>query len=84
MVAFSTIKPGDVLYQVKRQKMGNTTMSRDAVFSVVIKEVHERHAIASWNGNEPRRWSVSDIGKLRRSKPKPRPSIFDRAARSPA
>jgi len=80
MVAFSTIKPGDELFQVRRVKMGNTTMSRDAVYSVVIKEVHERHAMASWNGNPPTRWSADQIAKLRRTEPKRKPDMFERAA----
>lgn len=80
MVAFSMIKPGDVLYSVERQKMGNTTLRRDAVYTVVIQEVRDDHAIASWNGNRPTRYSERAIGKLRRTRPEPKPSIFDRAA----
>lgn len=79
MVAFSTIKPGDVLYQVTRQRMGNTMMKRDTVFTVRIVEVFETHAMASWNGNSPRRFYPRDIAKLRRSKPKPKPTIWDLA-----
>lgn len=79
MVAFSTVKPGDRLFQVARQKMGNTTMTRQVVYSVRVIEVHEDHAICSWNGNTPRRWRANEFTKLRRSKPVPKPSIFDRA-----
>ncbi|CAM3285494.1 MULTISPECIES: hypothetical protein [Sphingomonas] len=79
MVAFSTIKPGDRLFQVRRVKMGNTTMSRDAVYTVVIKEVHDRYAIASWNGNTADRWYPEQIAKLRRTEPKRKPDIFERA-----
>jgi hypothetical protein len=80
MVAFSTIKPGDVLYSVQKQRMGNTTMKRDAVFPVTIKEVCDGYAWASWNGNPQTRYSVAMIGKLRRSQPKCKPDIFERAA----
>jgi len=79
MVAFSTIKPGDVLYSVERQKMGNTTMRRDVIYTVAIQEAHDDHAIASWNGNRPTRYSQQMIGKLRRNKPEPKPDIFERA-----
>lgn len=80
MVAFSKIKPGDVLYEVRRQKMGNTTMSRDAIFAVRIVEVNDEHAIASWNGNTPTRYSIARIAQLRRSRPKLKPDMFERAA----
>lgn len=80
MVAFSTIKPGDRLFQVRRVKMGNTTMSRDAVYTVVIKEVHEGYAMACWNGNAAERWYPHNIAKLRRTEPKRKPDMFERAA----
>lgn len=82
MVAFSAIKPGDVLYEKRRQKMGNTTMSRDVVYSVVVKEVHADYAIVSWNGNAPTRWYSRQIEKLRRTEPKRKLSIFDMARKT--
>lgn len=79
MVAFSTIKVGDRLFQKVRQKMGNTTARRDAIYTVVVTEVHEDHVMASWNGNPPRRWLPREVGKLRRTEPKREPDIFERA-----
>jgi hypothetical protein len=79
MVAFSTLKAGDVLYQVVSQRAGNTTMRRQAVFDVVIEEVRENCAIVRWNGNAPRPMYRRELEKLRRSKPAPKPSIFDMA-----
>jgi hypothetical protein len=71
MVAFSTIKPGDVLYDCHRTKMGNTTMSRMGTWTVHIISIdtERRMAMVSWNGNMPSRWTERQISKLRRSKP---------------
>jgi len=79
MVAFSAIKAGDTLYQIKRQKMGNTTMTREAVYAVHVHEVHDGYAMASWNGNPPSRWSARQFEPLRRTRPTPKPDIFERA-----
>lgn len=79
MVAFSTIKPGDTLWEKRRQKMGNTTMSHEAIFPVTIVEVHDGYAMARWNGNPPTRWGEYQIAKLSRKKPERKPSLFDRA-----
>lgn len=69
MTAFSTIKVGDVLFDCRRQKMGNTQMSRMATWRVVIKDVDadKRRALASWNGNKEEWWSERDLKRLRRS-----------------
>ena len=54
-VSINALKPGDVVYDVHMQKMGNTTMRRLGVWSVVIKEVDvdAGKVLASWNGNTP-------------------------------
>lgn len=72
MVAWNTVKAGDYLYQVKSQRMGNTTMRRKAVFGVQIVSIdHEAgRAVVRWNGNAERTWRRHDIELLRRSKPK--------------
>jgi hypothetical protein len=56
-VKFDTLKPGDVLYDCHREKLGNTTMSALGIWHVYIKVVSlpERKALISWNGN-PDRW----------------------------
>jgi hypothetical protein len=80
MVAFSTIKAGDILWQKVRQKMGNTSMSQDVVYQVTIEEVHEDYAMARWNGNPATRWYERQITKLSRKKPERKPNIFEKAA----
>jgi hypothetical protein len=42
MARISTIKQGDFLYRVTREKMGNTTMSRDCVKAYFVDHVFER------------------------------------------
>jgi hypothetical protein len=76
MAAFDKIKPGDVLYDVHRQRMGNTTMARLGCWSVRVIEVNreERTALCSWNGNPPSTYREHSIKRLRRSKPKPTPA----------
>lgn len=64
------IKPGDVLYDVHRVKIGNTTNTRLAWFPVVIQELVPNGAMASWNGNPPRLYAWSQLRRLRRSIPK--------------
>ena len=67
MVAFHTVKPGDTLYECRRQKMGNTTMSRMACWSVKVIEVHENHVTASRNTNPPRTFGRRAVETWRRT-----------------
>ena len=69
MVAIAALKPGDVVYAVSSQKMGNTTMRRKVAHGVRIIEVHPDHVIGSWNGNPPRRFPEFSVRQWRRSKP---------------
>jgi hypothetical protein len=80
MVDFSTIKPGDILYECRRERMSNTAMRRMAVRTVRIISVdaNQMTVQASWNGNSPSRWTERHLKKLRRTKPKIEPSIFNR------
>jgi len=39
------------------------------IFPVTILQVNEDHAVVSWNGNPPRRYTEHSIAKLRVSKP---------------
>lgn len=75
MAAISRIKVGQTLYTVTRQKIGNTTMSRDAVHSVYVTEVDPdgKFVSASWNGNQTKLFRASDVAKWRVSKPVAKP-----------
>lgn len=71
-VALSALKPGDVVFDVRREQAGNTTRRRLSCWEVRILEVHpeEQAATVSWNGNPPRRARARD-GKFpwRRTRP---------------
>lgn len=70
MVAFSTIKPGDELWDCRRQRMGNFKMSRMASWKVRIISVdpEKRTAVAAWNSNTPTTWNEWALKALRRSR----------------
>jgi hypothetical protein len=65
----SKLKPGDVVFSVEKTKMGNTTLKTVSVFRVYIKEVHETHVIASWNGNPARRFGLAAVNKWKEKEP---------------
>lgn len=71
-VVFDGVKAGDVLYDVHRERMGNTTMRRTCVYVVNVKEVDQaaRKALCSWNGNAPKWFYAAQVRKWRRSPPK--------------
>lgn len=71
-VKFEVVKPGDVLWDVHKQKMGNTTLSRLGCWPVRILEINYERKVAScsWNGNKPTTYTKTQIERLRRNKPK--------------
>jgi hypothetical protein len=75
MASFDRVKVGQVLYSVVRQKMGNTTISRDAVFQVVVKEINtaKRAVFASWNCNTPQWFSERSVNRWKVKEPKRKP-----------
>lgn len=70
MVAFTTIKAGDTLWDCHRTRAGNTTMRVMGCWQVKVISVDtvRSNALVSWNGNPARVYSERDIGKLRRTK----------------
>lgn len=72
MVARSTVKAGDTLYDCHRYRMGNTSMTAMGTWNVKVTEVQERGVIASWNGNPAKFFGWRTVEKWRRSKPKPK------------
>lgn len=64
----SQLEVGMTVWSLSRTKMGNTTIKTVTLHSVVIKEVHDNHVIASWNGNAPRRFGkrLSLVGKRKK------------------
>lgn len=68
-VKFESVKAGDVLYDVRSVRMGNTMMRTVRVWHVQVLEIHPDHAVVKWNSNPPRRYSPREIKRLRRKKP---------------
>jgi hypothetical protein len=83
MVAMSKVKVGETYWSVERQRMGNTSMKREAVFPVVIEEVGDGFVMASWNGNRAQRYGERSVAKWKVKKPVPKPSAWDRVLASP-
>jgi hypothetical protein len=56
-IKFEKVKPGMVLYDNHRTKMGNTTMSRMGEWPVFVREIdaERQRALVSWNCN-PAQW----------------------------
>lgn len=79
MATLSRLKPGQAVYSVESQRMGNTTMRGQAIFRVVIKEVVADGVIASWNGNPARMFGLNAVKRWKVNKPERKPNIFERA-----
>lgn len=80
MVEFSTVKPGDILYDCRRTRMGNTTMSRMGTWPVKIISVdaEQQTVMASWNYNAPKKMYAAQLRRLRRTPYKPPPHSEDK------
>jgi hypothetical protein len=60
-----------IVYDVGSHKMGNTTMTTVAVWSVQIVSVdaEKRTVTARWNGNAERKYFEGDIKRWRENRP---------------
>lgn len=65
----TSLKPGMVVYDVQRHRMGNTTLITHSVYKVEIFEVHDNHIVASWNGNPRQKFFESGVEKFRKNEP---------------
>ena len=73
MASINKIKPGQTLYDVKRNTGLAAFRSKWSVWPVLVVEVNieEEWIIARWNAvNQPRRMYMSAIKKLRVNQPK--------------
>jgi hypothetical protein len=68
---FEKLKPGMVVYNVGRTKMGNTNISSVGVWKVRVISVAEdgRSVQASWNGNPPKTFYRREAEKWREKEP---------------
>lgn len=80
MATISRLQPGQIVWQVVRQKMGNTRSTRGALFSLKIIEVHidadPPYVVASWNHNKPEQYYERSVKKWRVKKPEPKGTVF--------
>lgn len=68
---YDSIRAGDTYYTVKRQKMGNTTMTSIVVHPVKVISCNsvKETVVASWNYNGERTFYERDYSKWRKTKP---------------
>lgn len=68
-IKFDRLKPGDIVFDRHRQKMGNTTMSRLAEWRVKIVSIdyENRAAVVIWNGNSPKTWYARQLERCFRT-----------------
>jgi hypothetical protein len=65
------LKPGMMVYDVHRHKMGNTNMSSVGIWCVYIIDVdiENQVVVASWNTNQPKKFYRRDWLKWRLKRP---------------
>jgi hypothetical protein len=65
------LQPGQIVYDVGRVKMGNTTISTVAVWNVriVSVDVDAGTVVASWNSNPERKYYGREIRRWRAKRP---------------
>ena len=71
MATLNKLVVGQIVYSVQRRRMGNTTLSREAVFPVRIVSIdlEKRCVTASWNYNPPSRFGERHVNKWRLKEP---------------
>ena len=65
----TSLNPGMVVYDLKRRRMGNTSVVTHCVYKVRVIEVHDNHILASWNGNSPVKIFESGVARLKKNEP---------------
>ncbi len=78
MASINKLQPGQIVYEVRRQKMGNTNISYGALFTIKIIEVdpEKQWVLASWNGNTARKYPLRSIKTWKVNKPEPKGMIY--------
>ena len=71
-MTFDKLKPGMIVYDVQRYRMGNTTLRSVGVWKVRIisVDVETKTVIASWNHNRPEKYRRRVWEKWRLKEPK--------------
>jgi len=78
MAKISRMYVGQTLYEVRRQRMGNTTVSCGVLYMIKITEIDPagEWVMASWNNNPSKKNWQRQADKWRVSKPAPRGERF--------
>lgn len=78
MAKISKLEPGQTVWSVESQRMGNTTARRKALYSLKIVEIDtgRNMVLASWNNNKPQWWNERTISKWKIKKPEPKGSFL--------
>lgn len=67
---FSQLEPGMIVYEVRKQRLGNTTARTHATFAIEIieRDLASQRVMIRWNGNAAR-WTNSGWTAWRKEKP---------------
>jgi hypothetical protein len=70
-VKIEKLKVGQIVYNLERRGMGNTTLRTTSAFAIKITEVDPagQWVMASWNFNSPRKYRAREVAKWREKKP---------------
>lgn len=69
MANISKLKPGQIVWNIRRHKMGNTTVRTLSVYEIRVISVGEFSVLASWNGNPAKHYTQRDIEKWKLKQP---------------
>jgi hypothetical protein len=64
-----SLRVGEVVFDVHRERAGNTMMTRLGWWTVKIIELRDGGAVVSWNGNKPEFRSNHSLRRYRRKLP---------------
>ena len=78
MATISRLKPGQIVYNIVSQRMGNTTISRKCLqtIKIISVDVESGCVEAIRDGHIPRKYRRNDIKKWRVNKPELKLKIF--------
>lgn len=75
---FDKLVPGQTVWTIRRQKMGNTTVSYNALYEIRVVEIDREkgRVLASWNSNKPQWFGRTEVSKWKLERPEPKKTIF--------
>ena len=78
MANIKKLEPGQIVYSIERQRMGNTTVKYNECYPVRILAIHpeEGFVIASWNHNKPEKFYEGAIKKWKVKEPEVKETIY--------